>query len=207
LGGLFPVDPEVAALTRAAARRFEALGWRVDDECFDASDVPEIVAGTRAFCMTARYAERVERERAAMTPALIAQVSAASQTDLRAVARAERLRTQYWHRVRRFFHAYDHIMLPVAGVAGFRLDGSAPATIGGTPIARFYDVFFATYAFSLVGMPAISIPCGWTNDGLPVGLQIVGPRLREDRVLEAAAAYAALCPEHGARARTIPILG
>jgi amidase len=57
-------------------------------------------------------------------------------------------------------------------------------------------VFFGCYASSVVGLPAMSVPCGFTSGGLPVGLQIVGRRLREDRVLEAAASYAAARPEH-----------
>jgi hypothetical protein len=63
-------------------------------------------------------------------------------------------------------------------------------------VERFYDVFLFTYAFSVTGLPAISVPCGFTRDGLPVGLQMVGHRLREDAVLEAAAAYLQACPEH-----------
>jgi hypothetical protein len=63
-------------------------------------------------------------------------------------------------------------------------------------VERFYEVFLFTYAFSVTGLPAISVPCGFTRDGLPVGLQIVGRRLREDAVLEAAAAYLQACPQH-----------
>ena len=63
-------------------------------------------------------------------------------------------------------------------------------------MARYYDAFLFTYAFSVVGLPAISVPAGFTSAGLPVGLQIVGRRLRDDAVLEAAAALAALTPEH-----------
>ena len=76
--------------------------------------------------------------------------------------------------------------------------------VGGRPVARYYDVFFAAYAFSVTGLPAMSVPCGFTRNGLPVGLQIVGRRLREDRVLEAAAAYEALRPEHNARTPPSP---
>jgi Asp-tRNA(Asn)/Glu-tRNA(Gln) amidotransferase A subunit family amidase len=63
-------------------------------------------------------------------------------------------------------------------------------------VARYYDAFLFTYAFSVAGVPAISVPCGFTRAGLPVGLQIVGRRLREDAVLEAAAALAVAAPDH-----------
>ena len=93
------------------------------------------------------------------------------------------------------------IVCPTVGAPAFRLDGALPSEIGGTPVDRFYDVFLFTYAFSVTGLPAISVPCGFTRDGLPVGLQIVGRRLREDAVLEAAAAYLQACPQHLERSR------
>ncbi|MGA0594067.1 amidase [Enterovirga sp. CN4-39] len=196
LGGLFPVDDEVRELTEAAARDFASLGCAVDEATFDASGLKEIIAGTRGFGMVARYADRLEVHRASMSSQLIGQVSDALQLDLRTVTRAERLRTEYYHRVRRFLADYDYILLPTVGAPAFRLDRPLPTEVGGKAVDRFYDVFFACYAFSIVGLPAMSVPCGLTREGLPVGLQIVGRRLREDRVLEAAASYAGLRQEH-----------
>jgi Asp-tRNA(Asn)/Glu-tRNA(Gln) amidotransferase A subunit family amidase len=79
-----------------------------------------------------------------------------------------------------------------------------PTKVGGRPVDRYYDIFLATYAFSVVGLPVASVPCGFTKEGLPIGLQIVGRRLRDDSVLRAAAAYTACCPQHLAR-RPIPL--
>jgi amidase len=196
LRGLFPVDPEVRALTQAAAKQFAALGCAVDDASFDPRDLKDIIAGTRGFGMVARYADRLDVHAERMTPQLIGQVSDALKLEVRTVTQAERLRTQYWQRVRVFLETYDYILTPTVGAPPFRLDQPLPEAIGGKPVARYYDVFFAGYAFSVVGLPAMSIPCGTTADGRPVGLQIVGRRLREDRVLEAASAYAAACPDH-----------
>jgi amidase len=196
LGGLVPVDPEVARLAGSAARVFEALGCAVNEDCFDPSDLREIIAGTRAFGMIARYAERLDAFCSQMTPQLVNQVADALRLDVQAITRAERLRTAYWHRVRRFLERYDYILTPTVGVPAFRLDEPLPTTIGGVVVERFYDVFLLTYAFSVTGLPALSLPCGVTAGGLPVGLQVVGRRLREDQVLEAGAAYAAACPQH-----------
>jgi amidase len=196
LDGLVPVDPEVARLTGEAARVFESLGCAVEEDCFDLSDLREIIAGTRAFGMVARYADRLDAFREQLTAQLVNQVTDALKLDVRAVTRAERLRTAYWQRVRRFLERYDYILTPTVGVPAFRLDRPLPTEIGGVAVERFYDVFLTTYAFSVTGLPALSLPCGVTAEGLPVGLQIVGRRLREDRVLEAATAYAAACPHH-----------
>jgi amidase len=195
LEGLFPVDPEVEALTRRAADEFRELGCAVEEGSFDPADLKDIIAGTRGFGMVARYADRLERHREKLSSQLVGQVSDALTLGLRDVTRAERLRTLYWHRVRALLERFDYILTPAVGAPPFRLDRALPTEVGGRPVGRYYDVFFASYAFSVVGLPAMSIPCGETKEGLPVGLQIVGRRLREDRVLEAAASYAALRPE------------
>lgn len=196
LDGLLPVHPEVARLVAAAVRRFEELGCVVEEDCFDVSDFREIRAGTRAFGMVARYADLVEPHGHLMTPALSRQIAEAQRVDVRAVTRAERLRTAYWHRVRRFLEKYDYIVTPTVGAPAFRLDEPMPTMLGDRTIERFRDVFSFCYAFSITGLPVASVPCGFTAARLPVGLQIVGRRLREDTVLEAAAAYAAASPEH-----------
>lgn len=195
LNGLVPVDPEVAHLAREAAHEFEHLGCGVVEDCFDLSGLGEIRSGTRAFGMVARYADYLPAFRDVMTPPLLRQLTQALDVDVRTITRAERARTAYWHRVRRFLELYDYILTPTVGIPAFRLDQPPPSRLAGKPL-RFRDVFLFTYAFSVTGLPVAAVPCGFTGDGLPVGLQIVGRRLREDSVLEAAAAYAAACPQH-----------
>ena len=170
LNGLVLVDPEVARLTTEAARAFERLGAVVDEACFDVADVREIIAGTRGFGMVARYADRLDVHRDRMTSQLINQVTDALKLDVRTITRAERLRTNYWHRVRAFLERYDYILTPTIPVPAFRLDQPLPTEIGGVPVERFYDVFLTTYAFSITGLPVMSVPCGLTSRGLPVGL-------------------------------------
>jgi len=195
LNGLVPMDPEVLRLCRDACGTFQDLGCSVEEACFDVSEVPDIISGTRAFNMVARYADRLDLFREIMSKSLVNQVEPSLKVEVRAVARAERLRTVYWHRVREFLKTYDYIVTPTIGVSAFRLDQPLPTEVGGVKVDRFYDVLLSTYAFSITGLPIISIPCGWTGAGLPVGLQIVGPRLREDLVLTAAGNFARLHPE------------
>ena len=194
LRGLVPVDDEVASLVRAAAHDFAGMGCEVEEDFFDPTQLAEIIRGTRGFGMIARYADRYDAHKESMTPVLLQQIEKALELDVRAVTGSERLRTGYWHQVRRFLQRYDYILAPTVGAPAFRLDQELPAITGGKSV--FHDIFLTAYAFSVTGLPAMSVPCGFTVAGLPVGLQIVGPRLREDRVLAAAAAYAAACPQH-----------
>lgn len=124
------------------------------------------------------------------------QITEALRVDVRAVTRAERLRTAYWHRVRCFLEKYDYIVTPTAGAPAFRLDQPMPSILGDRQIERFRDVFSFGYAFSITGLPVASVPCGFAAERLAVGLQIVGRRLREDAVMEASAAYTVASPEH-----------
>ena len=194
--GEVPTEPEVAVLSRRAALRLRELGAQVDEGDFDVSDLRGIIAGTRAFGMVARYTELLQQHRERMTPPLISQVEASFAYTLADVAKAEIARGGYWHRIRKIMVDYDFIVTPASGITAFRLDRELPTEIGGKKVERFYDSILGAYAFSVTGLPVTAVPAGFTKDGLPVGLQIVGRRLRDDRALAAAAAYEALCPEH-----------
>lgn len=195
LGGIVPLDQEVAAFTHKSARILEQLGCHVDEVKLDTSDLTEIIAGTRSFGMIARYADRYDRHKDLMTQQLRNQIEAAFQMDVRAITRAERLRTDYWRRVSKVMTEYDYILTPACGAPPFRLDVPLPDTVGGKKVNRFYDIFLTTYGFSITGLPIISLPSGVTTGGLPVGVQLIARRLRDDRAIEAGAAYAAHAPD------------
>ena len=192
LNGILPLDPEVRDLTTAAVRRLVSLGFDAREDFFDVSDLMTIISGTRAFNMVARHADRYDHFADRMPVALRNQVSGALTTSLRTATQAERGRTAYWHRVRTLLTEYDYIVTPAVGAPPFRLDAPLPTEVGGKAVDRYYDTILSVYAFSITGLPAIVVPCGFTSNGLPVGLQIVGRWHRDDFVLEAAAAYAAV---------------
>tara|TARA_B100000212_G_scaffold320487_1_gene278351 strand:- start:4413 stop:5219 length:807 start_codon:yes stop_codon:yes gene_type:complete len=189
LGGVVPLDPEVESLVKSAVRRFEEFGFSIEEDCFDTSSIKEIVTGTRGFGMVARYADRFDAHRELMTDQLVGQVSAALQLSVRDVVKSEKLRTQYWHNVRKFMQRYDFIIAPAVGAPPFRLDEPFPSQVGGKPVERFQDVFLATYIFSVTGLPMISLPSGFTRDGRPVGMQVITKRFCDDRVIALGAAY------------------
>ena len=195
LGGTFPLDPEVNSLVWAGARRFEALGCSVEAVDFDATDLRAIIAGTRGFGMIARYADRFAKGGHLMTQQLVKQITEAMTLTVRDITEAERLRTAYWHRVRHLLERYDFMIAPVAGAPPFRLDEAFPNMVGGRPVKRFQDVFLATYAFSVTGLPVMTVPCGLTADGRPVGMQIVVRRLADAFAIGVAAAYERVAPE------------
>ena len=102
------------------------------------------------------------------------------------VARAEAKRTQLYHRALEFMGRYEFLILPVSQVAPFPVETPWVREINGVKMETYIDWMATCYAITLTGLPAISVPCGFTGDGLPIGLQIVGRRQRDFDVLQLA---------------------
>jgi len=192
--GVSPVDQEVAQVAGAAARAFEGLGCTVDEAHPDFAYAREIIHTTRAARMAAVYAPLLERWRDRMNPDLVWNIEHGLGLSAVQLVRAEMQRTALWHRVRTFFERYDLLLTPTVAARPFPFEQDYPGDIDGQRVETYIDWFLLTYAITLTGLPAISVPAGWTADGLPVGLQIVGPRLGEATVLRAAAALEAARP-------------
>ena len=144
--------------------------------------------------MVARHAERVDKHRAILQKGLVENTDLGLSLSSRDVVRGELLRSQLWHRVRTFLEARDLWITPTAAVPPFPVEQPFAMAVGGKSVGNTMQRSYLTYAFSVLGLPAISIPCGFTPDGLPVGLQIVGKRKQEAMVLRAAAAFEAARP-------------
>jgi amidase len=193
--GVTPVDEEVASMCRAGADVFRRLGARVDEAHPDFAGLEEIVQTSRGASMVARHADKLPKWREQMQENLVKNIEQGLRLTPVEIGRAERLRTELWHRVHAFQERYDLILTPTAPVPPFPLElRSGPAEINGTPMRSYIQWALTTYAFTVIGVPAISVPCGFTRGGLPVGLQIVGRWRDEAAVLRAAAAFEAAQP-------------
>lgn len=189
LGGTAPVDPEVAALVRQAAAAFGDLGCVVEQDSPDCSRLTATVAATRAFGIALRYAEHFARHPAEISPALGSRIATALDTGLDQVAAGERMRTSLWEKVSPFLARYDYFLTPTWGNTPFRLDVPFEPVIGPHRVDNYWECINFTHLASLLGLPALTVPCGLTSDGLPVGIQIIGRRFGEAALLEAAAGY------------------
>jgi amidase len=194
LDGLIPVDAEVAEVAERAAWRFRGLGARVEAASPDFRETNEIVLSTRGLAMAALHAERVARWREQMQAGLVWNVEQGLKLTAAEIGRGEKLRTVLWQRVRTFLESRELLLLPTVAVRPFPVEQPYPTEINGKALEHYTQWFFLTYAITLTGLPAISVPCGFTRDGLPVGLQIVGRRRQEAAVLAAAAAFEQAAP-------------
>jgi len=194
LGGLVLVDDEVRAVFEHAVSAFRSIGARLEAACPDMSDVPEIVRLTRGLLMVARHADKLPEHRAVLQAGLVENAEAGLALSSREIAEGELLRTRQWQRVREFLEPRDLWLTPTMAVPPFPIEHPHVLEVNGQPVGKAMQRSHLTYAFSVLGLPAISIPCGFTRAGLPVGLQIVGKRRGEVAVLRAAAAFEAARP-------------
>jgi amidase len=192
--GVTPVDDEILKIGEAATAIFRRLGARVDQAHPDFTGLPEIVFTSRGATMAARHAEQLERWRSVMQDALVKNIEYGLTLGAAAIGRAERRRTALWHRVREFFSRYDLLVTPTAAVPPFPVEIVYPREINGQPMTNYIEWLLLTYAVTVVGLPAISVPCGFTRAGLPVGLQLAGGWRDEATVLRAAAAFERAAP-------------
>jgi len=194
LSGLIPVDGEVAQVAERATRVFRSLGAKVESACCDFSEVNDIVLGTRGLAMVANHADKLAKWKDQMQKGLVWNIEQGLRLTPGEIARAELLRTTLWHRVRAFMETRELLILPTVAVPPFPVEQPYPTEINGKPLDNYTQWFFLTYGITVTGLPVISVPCGFTKSGLPVGLQIVGRRRQEAMVLRAAAAFEAAAP-------------
>jgi amidase len=188
------VDDEVARVAHDALRILRGLGAKVESVCPDFSEVGEIVRGTRGVAMVALHADKLAQWRKRMQESLVRDIEQGLALTAKDIARAEVLRSVLWHRVQAFMATRDLLVLPTVAVRPFPVEQPYPTQINGKPLSNYTQWLYLTYGITVTGLPAISVPCGFTRDGLPVGLQIVGRRCQDAAVLSAAAAFEAAAP-------------
>jgi amidase len=192
--GISAVDPEMARIAGEAAGVFRQLGARLDEAHPKFDGVQEVIRVSRGARLAGAFGATWPEGRDLLPVYVAADIEAGLSLGAVEIGRAERLRTALWLRVQEFFRTHDLLLTPTTAVPPCAVEMPYPPAIDGKPVAGYFDWFLLTYAFSVVGVPAISVPCGFTADGLPVGLQIVGRWQDETTVLRAAAAFEAARP-------------
>ena len=188
LGGL-PVAPTVAAVVTASVKRLEALGCRVDDAEPDLADADEIFRVWRAWYFEHALGTLLDAHRAELKDTVIWNIEEGRALDARRIGRAARAWSRLEARVRGFFETYEFLALPVCQVPPFNVDVPYVTAIDGVAMETYLDWMRSCYHISVTGLPAVSVPCGFTPDGLPVGLQIVGRPGDDFGVLQVAHAF------------------
>jgi amidase len=188
LGGL-PVDPRVTAAIDAQRHTFESLGCVVEDGQPDFADADEAFKAWRAWSFELSYGELLHTHRDQLKDTVIWNIEAGARLAGPDLARAERKRTALYERVREFMETYEFLICPVSQVPPFDVTQPYIREINGVPMETYIDWMRSCYYISVTGHPAISVPCGFTPDGLPIGLQIVARHQDELGLLQLAYAF------------------
>jgi amidase len=188
LGGL-PVDARVTAVIEAQRKTFESLGCIVEEVDPPLEGADEAFRIVRAWRMEAGRAETVRNHRDQVKQTVIWNVEEGLKLSGPDISRAEKLRAQLFENMRLFMGTYEFIVCPVNQVPPFDVTTEYVTEINGVKMESYIDWMRSCSHITSTGHPAISVPAGFTPEGLPVGLQIVG-RFRDDfGVLQLANAF------------------
>jgi amidase len=188
LGGL-PVDHEVTRVLEPCRRVLAALGCTVEDAEPDLAGAEEAFHVLRAVGFVQKYGELLQTQRDKLKKDVVWNIEQGLALDGARVARAQVLRTQVFHRMREFMQRYEFLCLPVNQVLPFPVTQPYVAEINGVKLDNYLDWMKTCYFITVTGHPAISVPAGFSREGLPVGLQIVGRHRDDFGVLQLAHAF------------------
>jgi aspartyl-tRNA(Asn)/glutamyl-tRNA(Gln) amidotransferase subunit A len=191
--GYAAVDERVLDLCGNAAAAFEELGCHVEVVNPGWENPEDAFATIVAAQFYAAWADTLPAREADMDASLVRFIRRGGAVTAREYLTAQATVNTFWQEVHVFLARFDLLLTPTAAVPPFPLGSGVPREIAGQDVSRLGWMPF-TYPFNLTGQPAASVPAGWTDDGLPVGLQIVGRRHADRTVLAAAAAFETACP-------------
>lgn len=191
--GYARVQKDILTCVERAVHAFEEMGHRLElwNGC-----LPEMGEAWTALIGTDIYAQLSDalvQHRDQIGRTLAAVMDRTRSYTVADLTTMQKSRARLNNHLEGLFEEVDLLLTPTMPTEAFAAGGPPPAEIDGHPIPLLGAVAF-TYPFNLSGHPAASVPAGFTPFGLPVGLQIIGPRLRDDRVLQAARAFEQIRP-------------
>ena len=196
--GFASVERETREIAETAARAFSEIGVTVEEASPDLGDPTLVLNTLYGGAQAGAHAARSAEQKAQMDPELVAYAEASAGLSVVEYLRAVAARQALVDALRRFFERYDLLLTPTIACAAFKVGLDGPTEIAGTPTG-VYDWIPFTYPFNMTGHPGASVPCGFTRDKLPIGLQILGRRFEDATVLRASAAFEQLAPWAGLR--------
>ncbi|HUI60581.1 MAG TPA: amidase family protein, partial [Steroidobacteraceae bacterium] len=188
LGGL-PVDPRVTAVLDAQRAVFEGLGMIVEETQPDFRDADEVFKTLRAHQFELSYGALLKSNREKLKDTVIWNIEEGQRLTGSDVGRAQIQRTELYHRARAFMDRHAFLAAPVVQVLPFDVREPWVKEINGQPMGTYVDWMRSCYFITVTGFPAISVPCGFSPEGLPVGLQLVGGHQNDFGVLQLAHAF------------------
>lgn len=178
------VDPEIDALCRACALSLVDAGASVEEIAFDIADGKAPYQAWRGLWMVGQQYENLDHLDA-FGVNLKGNVEAGLKVTALDFAKSEQKRAELFLRFAKFFESFDLLITPQSPVKQFPVEMNFPTEINGKKLDNYTDWIAGSFLITLMSLPGGAVPAGLTSDGLPVGIQIVGPRFEEPLILSA----------------------
>jgi amidase len=188
LGGA-PIDRRVLEAVNAQRKTFESLGCIVEEAEPDFSGAEESFNTLRAMGFVLSYGDLARANPGKLKDTILWELERGSKLTPADLARATVLHSQLWDRMRVFLEKYEYFILPTSQLPPFDVDTPYPTEVAGVKMNSYIEWMKSCSFISILETPSISMPCGFTPEGLPTGLQIVGRHRDEWSVLQLAHAY------------------
>ncbi|MEZ5666274.1 MAG: amidase family protein [Alphaproteobacteria bacterium] len=185
--GLTPVDREIAAICRKAAEALARAGVDVDEAHPDLTGARDCFNAIRGAHFATAHSALLSSHRDQLKPDVVWNIEQGLKLSAGDLAGAERIRARLCAAMAAFEETYDLLIVPGAIVPPFPVEQRTVTECNGVTFETYVDWLAITYSLSLLGRPVLALPCGRTMDGLPVGLQLVGPHRGEALLLKWAA--------------------
>ena len=187
--GLLPVEPAVTEVIERALPRLADLGCVIETAHPDLSGGAEAFDVLRALRFAGDHAATLRDHRDQLKDTVIWNIERGLALTAQQVIRAQRLRAAQYLRMSAFLERFDVLILPVSQVVPFPVETDWVRSINGVPMATYIDWMQSCSLITMTSHPALSLPCGFTPGGLPIGAQIVGRYRGEAELLAFAAAW------------------
>lgn len=184
-----PFHRDIKAAFQPQRQLFQQLGCALTDDEPDLTNADQIFKTLRSLGFYQMHAAKVAQHRGLIKDTVLEEVDRGARLTTADIAKAEADRALLHGRVGEFFSKYDYFVLPTTQVPAFDLNQPFITEIEGVKMGSYIDWMRSCYFITVTACPAMSVPCGFTPDGLPVGLQIVGRPKDDWGVLQLAQAY------------------
>lgn len=168
------MEKEIAEICGVATMVFADIGAEVTDEIPDFAGVLQAFQTLRAVLFATMMEPILKQHRDKIAPEIIGNIERGLNIMPSQIFEAERVRIELFKKILAFFETHDFLICPAASIAPFSVDQRYVTEIDGKPCETYIDWFSITFALTMTSCPTISVPCGFTSEGLPVGIQIMG---------------------------------
>ncbi len=181
--GIVPVDKEVRAVFHNAIKAIENLSWDINYDIPSFAGVLDAFKTLRGFLMAYMLGDIVLADKNAILDDIVKNVQVGLDASTLDIIKAEKVRHNLTLDMEKFFHYHDFLICPSASVSPFFIETPYVSEIDGQKCETYIDWFAITFAITMTSCPTLCIPCGFTESGLPVGIQIIAAPRNEQNLL------------------------